>query len=393
MPDGSRFDARLDDALMRYVARVPSDVDASAIVDALDAAGRLGRPRPTLRDRMGERWWARLRFAAAIAVAVALVGLGVFVGSRRPPEPAPLVIATAIGLVRATSEGRVIEHLVDGSYAAPRWSPDEQWLAAVRPGGHLAVSSADGAKTFDVAGMAFTWIETAGSGDQRLLVRGSDGTVVLVRARDGSTIPVTVPVPASGALAASERTIAWSSGAEVYVAALTPDGVVDVRLLTRTTRTSIRELAFSPDGETLAWLAADCLGTCDESLSLVAVDGPTAPRTVNGLIAVDSALSWDPSGSSLLVVSTVDMPVIALVDADDGRTVPLLPVASMGQDLSARPRWVAGGSAIFVETRPRSIDATAGPGGSTALWRIDPDGSRPTILATETAGGDLGSIP
>ncbi|HEX6868525.1 MAG TPA: hypothetical protein VF119_06950, partial [Candidatus Limnocylindrales bacterium] len=343
MRDDARFEAVLDEAFARYVARIPSDVDATAIVDGLDAAGRLGRPRPTLRDRVGERWWGRLRLTAAVALALALVALGVVVGSRREAEPAPLVIATPTGLVRATVDGSPVATIASGAHADPRWSSAEAWVAATRPDGTVAIFGADGTGPVEVPGVAVAWTPAEAPGGARLLVRATDGAVGLVDPDDGSTYAIPTTVAATGALATSVRQVAWASGAEVYVADLTEDGSTAARLLTRTPRASIRELAYSPDGETLAWLAADCLGTCEASLSTVAMDAPPAVRAIEERVAVDSSLSWDPSGSSLLVVRTADRPTVSLVDADDGRDVALLDVARLGAGSSARPRWVADG--------------------------------------------------
>ena len=172
-----------------------------------------------------------------------------------------------------------------------------------------------------------------------------------------------------------------------------PIGIGDARLLSRAPRSSIRELAISPDGATLAWLAADCLGTCEASLATVAIDGPPGVRAVEERVAVDSSLSWDASGSSLLVVRTADGPTVSLVDADDGRVVALVDVDRLGTDVSARPRWVANGSAIVIEAATAVDGATPGTRGPVTMWRMGPDGSALVILARDTAGGDLRSLP
>jgi hypothetical protein len=395
MRDDARFDAWLDDALARYVARIPGEVDAAGIVDALEAAGRLGRPRPTLRDRVGERWWGRMRLAAALALAVALVALGIVVGSRRPADPTPLVMATTTGLVRATGAGVPMTTVVDGAHAEPRWSPDEAWIAATRPDGSIAIVASDGTAHVSVPGVAFAWTPEAAPGGPRMLVRSGDGSVALVDPEDGSAVSIPASVAATGALTTSARHAAWASGPEVYIADLTADGPGAARLLTRTPRSSIRELAFSPDGQTLAWLAADCLGTCEASLSTVGMDGLPAVRAVDERMAVDSSLSWDPSGSSLLVVRTVDALTVTLVDADDGRVTALVPVADLGLDLTARPRWVAGGAAILIEAAITVAPGSekAGARGPITLWRMDPDGGSLRRLATDTAGGDLATAP
>lgn len=393
MRDDARFEAWLDGALAHYVSRIPGDVDARAIVDALDGGGRLGRPRPTLQDRIGDRWWGRLRLAVALALALALVGLGLVVGSRGDPVATPLVFASSAGLVRATVDGTRITTIATGPHQDPRWSSDDSWLAAVRPDGSIVVFALDGVLRAQVPGIAFAWTPAAAPGGARLLVRSGDGSIALVDPSDGSSAPIRLTVPATGALATSSRQVAWASGAEVYVADLDGAGIGDARLLSRAPRSSIRELAISPDGATVAWLAADCLGTCEASLATVAIDGPPGVRNLDERVAVDSSLSWDASGSSLLIVRTTDGPTVSLVDGDDGRVPALLDVDRLGTDVSARPRWVAGGSAILIEATPASDGATPPTRGPVTLWRMDPDGSDLRILARDTAGGDLGSLP
>lgn len=387
MREDDRFVGQLREALDRYAARVPDRSDPAEIVDRLERDGMLRRPRVDVGARVGQRWARRLRIVAVLAAAAALIATGAFIGSRRSSPPTPLAIGTEGGLMLATGDGVIVRTLEAGAHRDPRWSPDDRWLSGIGPDGSVVVLEANGTTRRTVNAAAYAW-RMDPSGAPNLVVRRDDGTIAVLDPEHGDVREIPVETPATGAIAATADRIAWVAGPEIYVAERTGAALGPARLVTRTTRTTILQLALSPSGDDVAWIAADCLGTCLASLSVITLDG-SAPRTLDGSIDTRSTLTWDPSGSTLLVLRDAGPPAVAMVDADDGKVTPVVDVAVFGAEVLVRPRWSAHGTAILVESGPSDIDAPF----SKELWRLDADGGGLRRLATDTSGGDLGVTP
>jgi hypothetical protein len=331
--------------------------------------------------------------AAALLLLLLALTLALLAGSRQPAPPWSLTIATLSGLELAPGDGASAQQLLlQGSYRDPRWSPDDAWIGVLDKAGGIELVAGDGSSHRRVDALDFTWASVGADRSPRALVRRVDGTLRIVDPKTGAEQPVRDALPGTGALAGGPDRVAWAVGPEIYVADLDGGVPLPSRLLTRTARTSLPALAFSPDGSRIAFLAADCLGTCLASLSVIDIDG-SVPQPLDGSVALGSVLSWDPTGSTILEVRDAGGLVIAQVHADDGTITPLLGSQSLGDPSGIRARWAAHGSAIVVEIA--SLDAGSPDPWAAAVQvlRMSPDGRSLSSLADDTAGGDLRVSP
>ncbi|HYM69107.1 MAG TPA: hypothetical protein VEZ44_05875 [bacterium] len=363
--------------------------------------------------------------AALAALIFALAGT---VEPAVPSAPAPRVTLQALqgqGRLALVWESRL--YVADGTVgtlreipstdvaATPTWSHDGHWLAYLRlPGGDAAtgeawIASADGGQRYRVGQAAavrrgaLAWSPTAAT--FAAVLQDSPGQSGLWLASPGGTAR---PLRGAGNTVTS---FAWSPDGETiaYVATVSSptrhdvvstirprDGHI-VRCFAAPANTAVELAGWWPNARGLVfWLDPDysqSLATDGLDLFAFALGG-SGGRALAGTLPYRDWLSWAPDGHSLLLVEGGGREAwqgkhLAVCDVERGtcRRIPQ-PV----DDVSVDPAWAPNGSMIaFVRAREHagsSGDPQTGVNwtNTRALWLASPDGSGARELSYVSGG-------
>lgn len=420
-PDMDAFEARIAQRLNSFAAIPVAPVDADAVAR-------------TVVDTRRSWWWWQSRGSHALQLSplawvVLALAAGLLAGALiqlvRPAPAPPLVIALEDGLyvgeLDPASRHRIRD---DGTFILPRWSPDGARIAVLRgppippqfnAGGppltgnpfdvrpdELLLLDANGSTLAEHPGPItdLAWgppdddgrsLLVVGTAAGRIVVLDDDGQVVAEwawearpddDALDGDLSPPRV------AWASPTRLVAGLGGDIVAFDARDGSGPAPVA---GSGLPHVTAVAVRPEGDLVAFLAADCFRRCKGEVHVTDVSPPVseassaAPagrRLLEGVEA-STALSWSADGAAVLA-----WPQIVPVAGGDVRRAPvdLSPVLSTRDIFVPWARYAPDRSGRFalLNSYPafndRHFDA----------WLLDNDG-RATRIAKRSLGFDLRS--